>query len=235
MTGTQDIRLPLLLGVGLGAAAFAADLLPREAAQVVTPLVSSGFSWGLAALVAGLRTRERGLAVKAGVVTLVTATFAYYCLSLVTSPRWDLAPEDVENGQTGAPAVLASIAPALVLWLAFALCGGVVMGLLAHVIAHGSARQASLAAGVAFGLLAGEGAYTLLHMVLVWAAPIDAFAWGRILAGSEQLLLAASATTLIVVCRKKGRSWPEFFIAATVSATVGVFFWHAVKSASFHV
>jgi Family of unknown function (DUF6518) len=235
ITPSREIVPPLLLGIGLGVAAFLPDLLAEDAAQLLTPVVSSGFGWGMAALFIGFFARRTQSAALAGVSTLVLATVTYHFLTVVTSPRWDLHPADIEGGETGVSDVLASVTPALVLWLAVSLCGGAVMGLLGHTITRGKAHQASIAAGVAFGLLAGEGTYTLFHTVFIWVGPIDSFIWNKVLSATMQLLLAALATVLALSSRRPTRSWSTFLIAATASAAASTVLWHLIQSARLHV
>ncbi|MFI7649743.1 DUF6518 family protein [Micromonospora sp. NPDC049460] len=216
---------PLLAGVALGMAAFAADLVPEAVGRFLVPAFSSGFAWGVVALAVSYYAPTLRSALVAGVGTLALATLTYYGLVASLSRQWLSG-----SGSALPPDGLYSIARASAFWLAGALFGGLVLGCLAHVVRVGAARNASIALGVAFGLLTGEAAYAIFHVVFVWVGPMDSFVWARLGAAAVQLLLAAAAALVALRLRRRSVSLRVFLMTAMALTAASTASWHLIES-----
>jgi hypothetical protein len=143
--------------LALGLLAFATDALDPAAAagQVLTALISSGLAWGLAAFLAGRAAVGRRSAVEAATVLLVCATLVYYLLILVVSRRW--SGGYLADGSSADLYGLRSVALMTAAWLVVSLIAGPMLGLLGHKTQTTQTPGSALAAGVACGLLSGQG------------------------------------------------------------------------------
>ncbi|MEU7928520.1 DUF6518 family protein [Micromonospora sp. NPDC049801] len=219
----REVLPPVFAGVALGVAAFAADLVPEAVGRVLVPAFSSGFAWGVVALVVSYYAPTFRSALVAGVGTLALSTLTYYGLVASLSRQWlsDSAPP---------PDGLGSIMRASAFWLVGSLVGGLVLGYLAHVFRTGTTRNAGIALGVALGLLAGEAAYTVLFIAFVWVGPMDFFVWTRLGAAAVQILLAAAAALVALRLRRPPVSPRVFMMAAAVSTVASIASWHLIES-----
>ncbi|MEV4660654.1 hypothetical protein AB0J85_01775 [Micromonospora echinofusca] len=154
--------------------------------------------------------------------TLVLATLTYYGLVGSLSRQW-LS----ESGQALPSEGLYSVTRASAFWLVGALFGGLGLGLLAHVVRMGTVRNASIALGIAFGLLAGEAIYAIFHVVFIWVGPVGSLVWTRLGAAAVQLLLAAVVAFLL---RRPPVPRRIFLLSATVSTAASAASWHLVES-----
>ncbi|MCX4469926.1 hypothetical protein OOK41_06345 [Micromonospora sp. NBC_01655] len=220
-----EVLPPVLAGVALGMAAFAVDLVPEAVGRFLVPAFSSGFAWGVVALAVSCYAPTLRSALVAGVGTLALATLTYYGLVASLSRQWLSG-----SGPTPSPDGLSSVTRASAFWLAGALSGGLVLGCLAHVVRVGTARNASIALGVAFGLLTSEAAYAIFHVIFIWVGPVDSFVWARLGAAAVQLLLAAAVAFFALRLRRPPVSLWVFLVTATVSTAVSAASWHLIES-----
>jgi hypothetical protein len=220
--------LPLFLGLGLGIAAFLLDHAAEMPRELLIPLVSSGVAWGLAALVAGYRAARPLLA---GVGTLLTGTVSYYAL-ILQAGRWWSGPW------------LVSLGRALAFWIAGSVAAGLLLGWLGNRIKNGSASASASAAGVAFGLLAGQGTYAVFLGAFIWAGLFDDFIQRRLFAGLVSVLLAAIGIVTLLLRRageqtpaggagKQTISWQLLGLTSAGSLSVGTALWYFIESGRF--
>ncbi|MET0417550.1 MAG: DUF6518 family protein [Actinoplanes sp.] len=203
----------------LGLLAFAADAFDAAAGQVLTALVSSGLAWGLAALLAGRTAADRRRAITGATVLLVSATLVYYLLILVISRRWS------GTGLSG----LRSVAVMTTAWLVVSLIAGPMLGLLGHSTRTARAPGAALAAGIACGLLSGEG------WQQITAAPPRL--GGVLLNGSLAALLIKVVLPLAVLAwlahvQRIWRAWPILLLAMISTATLSALLWQLLRDAA---
>ncbi|WP_262286288.1 hypothetical protein [Micromonospora sp. MA102] len=92
----------------LGLLAFAADFVHGVAGHVMDALTSSGFAWGLAAVLAGRYADTTRRAVTGATGLLFLATVLYYVLILLVSRRWSGAT--LADGSSANMAGLRSVA-----------------------------------------------------------------------------------------------------------------------------
>ncbi|WP_213457131.1 hypothetical protein [Rhizomonospora bruguierae] len=95
--------------------AFTADSVNGVAGHVMVALTSSGFAWGLAAVLAGRHADTVRRAVAGATGLLVLATVLYYLLILLVSRRWSGAT--LADGSSADMAGLRSVAIMPVVWL----------------------------------------------------------------------------------------------------------------------
>lgn len=222
--------LPAIVGVILGVAAFIPDITPEPISHVLVPVVSSGFGWGAVALVTALFACSLKSAVTAGIGTLVLATVTYYCLILFVSQRWHQNATMTLNGHAASLAGLMSVLRSLAFWLCGSICGGSLMGWLAHQLRHGSIRRGTVGLGVIFGLLGGQGLYTFFNMTFIWVGPIDSFAWHQMRTASVQLLLATATLVVAIRLRNRPVNWAILAATAMVSVVVSATLWYVIQS-----
>ncbi|MFI6823131.1 DUF6518 family protein [Micromonospora sp. NPDC050187] len=234
MTGTRPAILPsrrdawsaAILGVSLGAASIAPDILPEPQAEILTPIVSSGFGWGMTALAGGFLASSRKSAPMAGIGALTLAAVTYYFLILTLTSRWRHRSGNTEASLVGP----ASVAEAAGFWLLVAVCGGAIMGYLGYVIRHDSGRALLVSAGMAFGLLAGEGGYALFHAAFIWVGPVDSFMWAKLQSALVQLLLCLSVLVAALRSGRRHISWAAFLAVAAAALVVNIGAWHLIQS-----
>ncbi|MFI0792498.1 hypothetical protein ACH4OY_07350 [Micromonospora rubida] len=220
---------PVLAGLALGVTAFSVDLAPEAVGRFLVPVVSSGFAWGVVALAVSYFAATRRSALVAGVGTLVLATLIYYGLVVSLSRRWH--HEFGSSGPEGPVSLdgLISVARASAFWLLGALFGGLVLGCLANAVRVGSARNASIALGVAFGLLTGEAAYAIFHVLFIWVGPVESFVRARVGSAAVQFVLAAAAALMAFRRRRQLVSLWVLLMAAAVSTVANVAIWHLIE------
>ena len=216
----------LLVGAGLGLFAFVGDELPGIAGVIVLTLTSTGFAWGGAALMAGYLAAQRASAPVNATALLVTATIVYYGLILAHGRRWRFGT--LEDGSSSALFNLASIGRATAFWLAASVVAGVTLGGLGALVRRASRIPSSLAAGLALGLLAGQG-LELLMIFRAWHA-LDGFFLGRVLSATVSVLLAVIGSTVLLAYRRGSKSWPIFGATSVLASLVGALLWHQVGS-----
>jgi hypothetical protein len=230
----QD-RFGVALGsaaVGLGLFAFVADLVQGVPGAVLTSLTSSGFAWGLTAFLVGLTASTRRRAAIGGAALLVVATLLYYVLVLTVSRRWSgayvldpatgtLTPNDLPG--------LRSLAITTVLWLVGFVIAGPMLSLLGQTVRSGNATRAALAAGLGFGLLSGEGWYSVWR-VRLWRLAYDGdFARGVAAAEVVKVLLPLAALVWLAIAHRLGRVWPVLLATSIVSAAGGALIWSGIE------
>ncbi|GIH08205.1 hypothetical protein Rhe02_62720 [Rhizocola hellebori] len=221
------MRKFIALGITLGAAAFLPDLMSDAAAPYATPLVSSGFAWGVVALYAGHTAKTpRSAAVTASAV-LILATIVYYGLILFVSQRWMISAENSEDGLPSY-AGLHGLVRTFALWMICGAAGGAVIGSLGHAMRVGQTRLGSVAAGLAAGLLAGQACFTLVFVRSIWSGPLDAFDLSKLVPSLAQILLTATVMALLLAPHWRAMSIRWFGLAAAASLTVSILIWYLI-------
>ena len=219
-------RPVLVAGGGLGLFAFVGDELPGVAGVVILTLTSTGFAWGAAALLAGYAAARRAVAPVSATAVLLVATVVYYGLILAHGRRWRFGMLD--DGSSAAMMGLASIGRNTAFWLAASVAAGITLGYLGSVVRHGTRTRASLAAGVALGLLAGQGLEFLL-VFRAWDA-LDGFFLARVLSAGVSVLLAIAGVAVLLAHRPAVKSWPVFAATSTAACLAGVLLWSQIES-----
>ncbi|MFI7080504.1 hypothetical protein ACIBO1_24685 [Micromonospora sp. NPDC049903] len=227
-TVTRQARLwwPVLAGGGvLGLFAFVGDEVPGVVGLVILTLTSTGFIWGMAALLAGYASHTPWSAVRNATTLLLVATVAYYGLILVHGRRWHSG--QLADGSSAAMSGLASVGRHAALWLVASVAAGVTLGWLGSTVRRGTRLRASLAAGAAVGLLAGQG----LHLVATfqaWHLLDDPFFLGHLVAAGAGIALATVSVTVLLAHRRATRSWPTFVAASVVASVAGALLWSQI-------
>lgn len=211
-------------GVPLGALAFLGDELPDTAGRIVLALTSNGFAWGAAALVAGYLVRSARRAPRASTVLLLVATLVYYGLILVVSRRW--SGGFLEDGSSADLHGLMSVARATGFWLLVSVGAGLMLGRLGHVVRNGPRQRSSIAAGVAFGMLAAEGLHELSHDYL-WPIPDD-FVRVIVVSYAATVLLSLVVTVVLLACRAASGSWRTYLGSAVLTSGLGAVLWSLI-------
>ncbi|WP_213452251.1 hypothetical protein [Rhizomonospora bruguierae] len=207
-------------------AAVVPDLFPNSATELLLPVVSSGFAWGLVALLAAMLANERVSAIRFAIGALSLATVTYYTLIVFLSRRWYHKPDALTGGESWYG--LLSVIRSAVFWVAASGCAGLMMGVLADIMRRGSARNSTVATGVAFGLLAGQGTYGLFHIAVLWAGPFDAFAVDQLRSALIQMLFVGGAFALVLWNRERTVSWPALALSLMLSTMASATIWHAI-------
>lgn len=215
-------------GISFGVAAYGSDLLSDPANRFITPVVSSGFGWGVAAFAVAYVAPTARSAVVGAISALAFAASTYYGLVVLFSDRWrhqdsasDLGWEQAES--------LFPVARAAGFWLVGALLGGMALGVLAHITRTGSTRTAGVACGLAFGMLAGEASYTIFHAFFIWVGPMSSFTWDRLQSASMQLAFALFFAIAVLRLRRAALL-PTFLPVATASTLAGIAIWHVIQT-----
>lgn len=214
--------------VALGLLAFVADSVGGVAGQVLTALTSSGFAWGLAAFLAGRSAVGARQAVVGATALLTMATVLYYLLVLLVSRRWSGAT--LEDGSSADLHGLRSVAVMTALWLAGSLVAGPTLGLLGHVVRVGRASHAAVAAGLACGLLSGEGWHAMTEappwQLLRIADPYHAeFYRGVVISETVQVALPLAVLAWLATAHRLWRVWPALLVATISSGALGALLW----------
>lgn len=217
-------------GVALGLLAFAADFVDGTAGRVVVGLTSSGFVWGLAAFLAGRAATGVRQAVGGATALLVVATLLYYLLVLVVSRRWSGAT--LEDGTSADLQGLRSVALMTAIWLVGSLLAGPVLGLLGHLVRTGRTLSAAVAAGVAVGLLSGEGWQALMR-TRPWLLPAADSHWtefihGVVLSELVKITLLLAVLVWLVRTHRLGRAWPTLAVATIASGLLSALVWQSL-------
>ncbi|MFD2767567.1 hypothetical protein [Micromonospora eburnea] len=211
----------------LGLLAFAADFVGGVVGHVVVALTSSGFAWGLAAVLAGRYAETTRRAATGATGLLVLATALYYLLILLVSRRWSGAT--LEDGSSANMAGLRSVAVMTSVWLAGSLLAGPLLGLLGHAVRANTTRSAALAAGTACGLLSAEGWHAIVqappwHLL----ASGDSFLYGVAFGEIVRVVLPLAVLVWLVAAHRLGRAWPMLLAATVAAATAGTLLWYAL-------
>lgn len=221
----------VLAGTALGTLAFISDELPYVAREFSAYLVGGGFTWGLGAMIVGYCLHQRRRAMASAVALLLVATLTYYGLILFVSRRW--SGGTLDDGSSADSQGLASLGRALVFWLLVSLAAGILMGLLGWFARHGTARARSVAAGVAFGLLAGQGIYFLAITTPFWDPAVHERMYARLaavfFAACLIILLSFASTLTMTLLRRNGRSLPLYALSAIATAGPCVLLWTLVE------
>ena len=235
----RPVRRGVMIAVAavvLGLLAFAADAVDGVAGRVMIALVSSGLAWGSAALVAGWTATGRRDAVTSATVLLAVATLVYYFLILVVSRRW--SGGRLADGSWGGWHGLLSVAVMTAAWLLISALAGPALGLLGQLTRTSSVPVAALAAGVACGLLSGQGwqEITTPPSWLPWGAdtPHAALARGIGAPGLILILVPPAILAWLATARRLWRAWSILLAATTATATLSALSWHLLRTAANH-
>ncbi|MFG2041832.1 hypothetical protein [Dactylosporangium sp. NPDC048998] len=228
-------RGSIIAAVALGLLAFAADYVDGAAGQVLTALTSSGFAWGLAAFLAGRSAVSPKRAAADATALLVVATLLYYLLVLVVSRRWSGGV--LEDGTPADLYGLRSVALMTALWLIGSLVAGPVLGLLGHTARAGGPSRAAAAAGVACGLLSGEGwcavmTTQLWHLLTTPDLQHDAFFVGVAIGNLFKIVLPLAVLAWLATTHRLWRAWPTLLIATAASGTLTALAWYLLNTAT---
>jgi hypothetical protein len=224
----------LLAGAALGLLAFAADAIDGVAGQVMVVFVSSGLAWGSAALLAGWTAAGRRGAVTDATVLLVTATLGYYLLILVVSRRWSGGV--LADGSSADGYALRSLAITTTAWLLVSVLAGPVLGLLGQMTRTAQAPLAALAAGVACGLLSGQG-WQEVTMAAPWDFRVTvgldaAFVRGLGAVDLVQVIVPLAMLVWQATVQRLWRAWPVLLIAVVATATLSALCWQLIRAAA---
>ncbi|KXK63685.1 hypothetical protein AWW66_01605 [Micromonospora rosaria] len=218
-------------GATLGLLAFAADFVAGAAGQVLIAVVSSGFAWGLAAVLVGRSAATARRAAIEATRLLVLATLLYYLLVLVVSRRW--SGGYLEDGTSADLLGLRSVAVMTAAWLAGAVVAGPILGMLGHVVRVGTTSLAAGAAGGLCGLLSGEGWQALVlappWQLLAVTDPHHAQFVRGVLAGQVvKIGLPIVVLAWLATTRRLWRAWPMLLIAAVSCGALSAVLWHVL-------
>ncbi|XVU20674.1 hypothetical protein ACQPZJ_25740 [Actinoplanes sp. CA-054009] len=150
-----DITTAATVAAALATLAFGADYIDGGAGYVMVSLTSSGFAWGLAALLVGHHARSARRAATAATTTLIIATAGYYLLILFVSRRW--SGGTLVDGTSGDLYGLRSVAIMAGFWLAGSAVAGPLLGLLGHAIRSQPRTAARTAAPAGHPAPGGHG------------------------------------------------------------------------------
>jgi hypothetical protein len=220
-------------GFTLGLLAFAADFVDGVAGQAMIALTSSGFAWGLAAFLAGRSAAGARRAAAGATGLLVLATLLYYVLVLVVSRRW--SGGTLEDGTSADMYGLRLVAVMTTVWLIGSLVAGPVLGLLGHAVRAGELPRAALAAGIAYGLLAGEGWHAMvaapLWQLLAAPDPQQAdFVRGMLVSQLVKIVLPLAVLAGLATAHRLWRAWPVLLTAAVSSAALTALLWYVLTA-----
>lgn len=232
-------RFAVVVGVaaiGLGLLAFVADLVEGVLGQVLVALTSSGFAWGLAAFLLGRWSVTRRRAMIGAATLLAAATVTYYLLVTLVSRRWSGGTVfDAETGMARSSDAygLRSIAITAALWLAGSVIAGPLLAVLGQTVRSADHARAALAAGVGYGLLSGEGWYSLWRTPL-WrldfADPYTGeFAVGVAAAEVIRIALPLGVLIWLAVAHRLGRVWPTLVATMAASAAASTLIWAGIE------
>ncbi len=214
------------LGICLGATAFLVDALTNDLGLALLPLVSSGFSWGLAALAAGRCARSPRAGALTAAATLVLATISYYVLTLAVSRRWDLGVS--LDGSSNADSGLRSAFEVAALWLLASVGAGVALGVLGYAIGRAPRLLGAIAGGAALGLLAGQGAYQLFDSVRA-AVSYGFVDQTRIAQGAAELMLPVLLVIGLYALQRSGKSWLAFSVTGICALGGSTVIWSVIS------
>lgn len=213
----------------LGVLAFAADAVDGVAGQAMVALTSSGFAWGLAAVLAGRYADTARRAVIGATGLLVSATAVYYLLILLVSRRWSGGTRF--DGSAADMAGLRSVAMMTAVWLAGSLLAGPLLGLLGHAVRAADAGRAALAAGAACGVLSAEGWHAITQAPPWRLLALDSpFFQGVAIGGILRVVLPVAVLVWLLTAHRLWRARPMLLaVAAAVAATTtGALLWRVV-------
>lgn len=197
---TLAVPIAAMLGASLGALAVFVDEINFVGARLLLVFVSTGLSWGAAAILMGAVSRERFVACVAGTLVLVSAVAAYYGLHGSLGLRD--APADAlwEAGRS---------------WGMAALVGGPFLGFFGWGYRFGGRRESSIALGVLCGLLLGQG----LRWALRYGINPD-----------PVLTSALVGPLILLALGLRGRSLPLATAALLVTAAFAAAAWSVLES-----
>ncbi|MEU4156447.1 hypothetical protein [Actinoplanes sp. NPDC026670] len=227
----------VLTGAVLGLLAFVGDAVDGAAGQVMIAVVSSGLAWGAAALLAGHAAPDGRSAVRGATVLLASATLVYYAMILVISRRW--SGGTLADGSSADWYGLRSLAVMTTAWLLVSVVAGPSLGLMGQMARTARLPRAALAAGVACGLLSGEG---WLHVAIappwrLWEVdgPDAAFARGALATELVQVMVPLAVLAWLASARRLWRAWHLMVAALAITATLSALLWHLLRVAANHL
>jgi hypothetical protein len=183
----------------------------------------------LAALMIGRSATSVRRAAALAAALLAVATLLYYLLVLLVSRRW--SGGYLDDGGSADNQGLRSVAIFATVWLIGSLVAGPALGLLGYLVRTGRASQAARAAGVACGLLSGEGWHALLvappWQMLTAADPSHAsFFRNVVISEAVRVVLPLAVLSWLATVHRLWRAWLVLLAATIASATAGALLWH---------
>jgi hypothetical protein len=227
-TPKHYVRTVLLTSVALGIAAFLSDLVPGRPGAVLMVLTSSGFAWGLTALLVGFRQNTWQVAVLVSTATLLIATIVYYAMILGLSQRW--RGGNLQDGSSADFISLLSVGRAAAFWAIASLCAGPVLGFIGWKIRVGSERQSSILVAASFGLLTAESFYTFIFRASL-QEHLQYFGEQFKQPAFFTIVLSAIAAFYLLRRRKIRAATVTFAAAIVLSVTIGVLLWRLASLA----
>ncbi|WP_328372797.1 hypothetical protein [Micromonospora zamorensis] len=221
--------------VTLGLLAFAADSVAGIAGQLLIALTSSGFAWGLTAVLVGRSADTARRAAIGATMLLVLATLLYYLLVLGVSRRW--SGGHLEDGTSADLLGLRSVAIMTAAWLAAAVIAGPMLGMLGYVLRVGKPPTSALAAGGLCGLLSGDGWQSLVlappWRLLAVTDPDQAQFFRGVLAGQAvKIVLPIVVLAWLATAHRLWRAWPMLLTAAVSCGALSAALWYVVYAAA---
>ncbi|MGX6606442.1 hypothetical protein ACWKSP_30590 [Micromonosporaceae bacterium Da 78-11] len=215
--------------VVLGVLAFAADSVPGVGGQIMIALTSSGFAWGLAAVLAGRAAGTTRRAAGHATALLVLATLVYYGLVLLVSRRW--SGGSLQDGTSADLQGLRSVAVMTTVWLVGSAIAGPVLGLLGRIVTTGGISTSAAAVGAICGLLSGQGWQTAF-LAPPWIMPpsfdlhLSGF-WPMSAGNLAQIVLPIAVLIWLATAHRLGRAWPVLLATAAAGTALCAALWAA--------
>ncbi|WP_199513123.1 DUF6518 family protein [Nucisporomicrobium flavum] len=215
-------RAVLLSSVALGIAAFLSDLVPGTLGAILLTLTSSGFAWGMAALLLGFRQNTWRAAALAGAATLIIATVVYYAMILGISQRW--RGGSLQDGSSADYIGLLSVGRAAALWTMASLCAGPVLGVIGWKIKVGSERQSSILIAASFGLFSADGFDAMIFRTSL-REHLHNFGVQFVQPGFLTIVFSALAAFYLLRQRGIRATTVTFIASAILSVTLSILLW----------
>jgi hypothetical protein len=134
---------------------------------------------------------------------------------------------------------LRSVAVMTAAWLLVSVVAGPSLGLLGQMTRTAPVPGAALAAGVACGLLSGQGWQEIMMTPpgLPWAirGPDAVFTHGIGTAHLIEIIVPLAVLVWLATSRRLWPAWPVLFIAMVVTATLSALFWQLLRTAANHL
>jgi hypothetical protein len=187
-------------------------------------------------LLTGRTATCRRSAVTGATVLLVSATLVYYLLILVVSRRW--SGGTLQDGSSADRYGLRSLAVMTTGWLLVSVVAGPVFGLLGQMTRTMPVPGAALAAGVACGLLSGQGWQEITttppgQPVAAVGGPDAGLFSGVGAAQLVEVLLPLAVLAWLATVRRLWRAWPILLVATISTATLSALFWQLLRTAAY--
>lgn len=154
----------------------------------------------------------------------------YYLLILVVSRRW--SGGSLADGSSADLYGLRSLAIMTAAWLMASLIAGPMLGLLGHRTRTTQTPGSALAAGIACGLLSGQGWQEIAAAppwALLAAAADGEVAPGFLAAKLIQVILPLAIVAWLAHVQRLWRAWPTLLIAMISTAALSALLWQLLR------